>query len=86
MDRWNIVATLNYLPHDDEARIVLAKCRRYDHEGGPQADRRTWCVLADLTRHGFIDGDISTVMSPAHGDHLGGEHRDLRRYRLRLPR
>ena len=63
MDRWNIVATLNYLPHDDEVDIVLAKAPSYDTEDG----RRTisaMVALADLTRSGFIGGDISTVMSP----------------------
>jgi cobaltochelatase CobS len=63
MDRWNIVATLNYLPHDDESNIVLAKCPAYDTADG----RKTidaMVALADLTRAGFINGDISTVMSP----------------------
>src|SRR6266446_5098654 len=63
MDRWNIVATLNYLPHDAEQEIVLAKVPSYDNEEG----RRTisaMVALADLTRAGFINGDISTVMSP----------------------
>jgi cobaltochelatase CobS len=63
MDRWNIVATLNYLPHDEELKIVLAKAPDWDNEEG----RRTltaMIALADLTRSGFINGDISTVMSP----------------------
>jgi cobaltochelatase CobS len=63
MDRWNIVATLNYLPHDEEVAIVLAKAPGYDSEEG----RRTLSAmvsLADLTRSGFVAGDISTVMSP----------------------
>jgi cobaltochelatase CobS len=63
MDRWNIVATLNYLPHDDEVNIVLAKAPTYDSDEG----RKTIAAmvrLADLTRSGFINGDISTVMSP----------------------
>jgi cobaltochelatase CobS len=63
MDRWNIVATLNYLPHDDEANIVVAKCPDYDSDEG----RKTISAMvacADLTRAGFINGDISTVMSP----------------------
>ncbi len=63
MDRWNIVATLNYLPHDDEVNIVLAKAPSYDTDEG----RKTigaMVRLADLTRAGFINGDISTVMSP----------------------
>ena len=63
MDRWNIVATLNYLPHDDEVNIVLANVPEYDTEEG----RRTISLMvrvADLTRSGFMAGDISTVMSP----------------------
>jgi cobaltochelatase CobS len=63
MDRWNIVSTLNYLPHDDESNIVLAKCPQYDTpEGRKTIDAMVAC--ADLTRAGFINGDISTVMSP----------------------
>ncbi len=63
MDRWNIVAALNYLPHDDEVKIVLAKVPEYDTKerrslAGAMVD------VADLTREGFIAGDISTVMSP----------------------
>jgi cobaltochelatase CobS len=63
MDRWNIVATLNYLPHDEEANILLQKLPQYDTEQG----RHTVSAMvscADLTRNGFINGDISTVMSP----------------------
>jgi cobaltochelatase CobS len=63
MDRWNIVATLNYLPHDDETNIVIAKCPQYDTgDGRKTIDAMVAC--ADLTRAGFINGDISTVMSP----------------------
>ncbi|MBY0336570.1 MAG: cobaltochelatase subunit CobS [Acetobacteraceae bacterium] len=63
MDRWNIVCTLNYLPHAQETDIVLAKM-------GASGDARmkkqveAMVALADLTRAGFIAGDISTVMSP----------------------
>src|SRR5690349_7176170 len=63
MDRWNIVATLNYLPHDEELKIVLAKAPDWDTDEG----RRTisaMVALADLTRAGFVNGDLSTVMSP----------------------
>ena len=63
MDRWNIVATLNYLPHDDEANIVLAKVPSYDTEEGRKVVSQM-VDLADLTRTGFVAGDISTVMSP----------------------
>ncbi len=63
MDRWNIVATLNYLEHDAEVDIVLSKQPAYNSPEG--RDRISAMVaLADLTRTGFINGDISTVMSP----------------------
>ena len=63
MDRWNIVATLNYLPHDDEVNIVLAKSPTYDTTEGRERIS-AMVALADLTRSGFINGDLSTVMSP----------------------
>jgi cobaltochelatase CobS len=63
MDRWNIVTTLNYLPHDEEVEIVLAKVPSYDT---PEGRRIVSAMVnvADLTRSAFINGDISTVMSP----------------------
>ncbi|GAB4373360.1 MAG: cobaltochelatase subunit CobS [Kiloniellaceae bacterium] len=63
MDRWNIVATLNYLPHDEEVEIILAKSPDYDSAEGREKVS-AMVALADLTRSGFINGDISTVMSP----------------------
>ena len=63
MDRWNIVVTLNYLPAAVEAQIVLAKSGEYDHAGGKK-EVDAMVRVADLTRKGFINGDISTVMSP----------------------
>jgi cobaltochelatase CobS len=63
MDRWNIVVTLNYLPAAVEAQIVLAKSGEYDHEGG-RAEVERMIKVADLSRRGFVAGDISTVMSP----------------------
>jgi cobaltochelatase CobS len=63
MDRWNIVTTLNYLPHDEETRIVLAKSQGYDTKEGRDIVA-AMVALADLTRAGFMAGDISTVMSP----------------------
>ena len=64
MDRWNIVATLNYLPHVQEVAIVLAKLGIAPND--PVWKKRTDSMgaLADLTRAGFIAGDISTLMSP----------------------
>jgi len=63
MDRWNIVVTLNYLPAATEAQIVLAKSGEYDHPGGKKTVD-AMVKVAELTRQGFINGDISTVMSP----------------------
>ncbi|MDX5330448.1 MAG: cobaltochelatase subunit CobS [Caulobacteraceae bacterium] len=63
MDRWSIVTTLNYLDHDVEAQIVLSKSPNYDTPEG----KRTLAAMvrvADMTRNAFMNGDISTVMSP----------------------
>jgi cobaltochelatase CobS len=59
MDRWSVVVTLNYLPNETETNIVSAK--------SPGTDRKVianMVKVADMTRQGFIAGDISTVMSP----------------------
>lgn len=63
MDRWNIVAVLNYLEHDAEASIVLAKLPSYNDDKGRETIANMVRV-ADLSRQGFVNGDISTVMSP----------------------
>ena len=64
MDRWSIVATLNYLPHDAETNIVLAKVKGFQKtkEGRDAANKMV--RVADLTRNAFMAGDLSTVMSP----------------------
>ncbi len=59
MDRWSIVTTLNYLEHDAEVDIVASKIPDMDKETLSQMVR-----LADMTRNAFMNGDISTVMSP----------------------
>ena len=63
MDRWNIVSTLNYLPFDKELEIVLAKNKLLNNKDGKEL-LSNMIKVADLTRKGFINGDISTVMSP----------------------
>ncbi|NNC36004.1 MAG: cobaltochelatase subunit CobS [Acidimicrobiales bacterium] len=63
MDRWSIVTTLNYLDHDEEAAIVLAKSPTYDSAEGKDMLAKMVRV-ADMTRNAFMAGDISTVMSP----------------------
>ena len=63
MDRWNIVTTLNYLESDAEEAIVLSKLSAYDTAEG-KVDVHNMVELANMTRLGFMAGDISTVMSP----------------------
>ncbi len=63
MDRWSIVTTLNYLPHDREVEIVLAKAPKYRTTEGRDTVAKMVRV-ADLTRSAFVNGDLSTVMSP----------------------
>ncbi len=73
MDRWNIVVTLNYLPAETEARIVLAKSGEYDDPKGKS-------LVENMVKVAELDGD-----EPAHGDQLGTEYDDLQGCRLRLP-
>ena len=84
MDRWNIVATLNYLPHDAEVEIVLAKAPHYDNEEGRRTvQRHGGARRADplrLHQRRHLDRDVA-----AHGHHLGRERAHLQRRRLRLP-
>ncbi len=64
MDRWNIVTTLNYLPQDAETDIVLARVPELQARDDGEALARSMVALADLTRKGFISGELSVVMSP----------------------
>ena len=63
IDRWNIVATLNHLPRDEEVAIVQAKVATL---AGAlhQALVQRMVAVAELTRRGFEAGDLSTLMSP----------------------
>jgi cobaltochelatase CobS len=63
MDRWSIVVTLNYLPHDKEVDIVLAKAKHFQNTAGKDIVGKMVRV-ADMTRNAFMTGEISTVMSP----------------------
>jgi cobaltochelatase CobS len=64
MDRWSIVTTLNYLPHDKEVDIVLAKSPHYKKVKEGRDIVNKMVRVADLTRSAFMAGDLSTVMSP----------------------
>ena len=63
MDRWSLVATLNYLSVEVESAIVLAKSPSYNSEEGKRVIKQM-VTVADLTRTAFMNGDLSTVMSP----------------------
>ncbi|MEC9382420.1 MAG: cobaltochelatase subunit CobS [Pseudomonadota bacterium] len=63
MDRWSIVSALNYLPHEEELTIVSAKAKSFNNKNGKEIISKMIRV-ADLTRNSFVNGDISTVMSP----------------------
>jgi cobaltochelatase CobS len=63
IDRWNIVAALNYLSASDEAEIVLARVPSMSTDKGKTLIK-SMVALADLTRKGFAAGDLSTLMSP----------------------
>ena len=64
MDRWSIVTTLNYLPHDKEVDIVLSKAKHYQDSSEGRDVVNKMVRVADLTRNAFVNGDLSTVMSP----------------------
>jgi len=64
MDRWSIVATLNYLTHDSEVEIVLAKVPSYVQTEEKKKQIAAMVRVADMTRNAFVNGDLSTVMSP----------------------
>lgn len=63
IDRWNIVAALNYLPRDEEIAIVQARVPQFANDAG-RAMIDAMVAVADLTRKGFRVGDLSTLMSP----------------------
>ena len=63
MDRWSLITTLNYLPHDNEVDIIVAKVKSFNTKEGQDTISKMVRV-ADMTRASFVNGDISTVMSP----------------------
>ena len=63
LDRWEIVSSLNYLKEDKEIEIILAKNKSLNNTDGKEKVSNM-VKVASLTRRGFVEGDISTVMSP----------------------
>ncbi|MEO1039809.1 MAG: cobaltochelatase subunit CobS [Pseudomonadota bacterium] len=64
MDRWSIVSTLNYLPTETENEIVAAKLGEQASSDAARKQIEDMVKVADLTREAFVNGDLSTVMSP----------------------
>ena len=64
MDRWNIVTALNYLEHEQEVEIVYGKAKSWQQDDNGRRIISSMVSVADLTRKGFVNGDISVVMSP----------------------
>ena len=63
MDRWSIVSTLNYLSSDAEEKIIISKVPNFNTKDKREIIK-SMVLIAELTRNGFISGDLSTVMSP----------------------
>ncbi len=63
MDRWNIVTILNYLSNEEEENIIISKIKKLNNKNGKEIIK-SMVSTADLSRTGFMNGDISTVMSP----------------------
>ena len=63
MDRWNIVTILNYLNNNEEEQIIISKMKKLNNKNGKDIIK-SMVATADLSRSGFMNGDISTVMSP----------------------
>ncbi|MBD1142064.1 cobaltochelatase subunit CobS [Pelagibacterales bacterium SAG-MED32] len=63
MDRWNIVTTLNYLNFEQEKQIMLSKVPSFNTQE-KQEIIELMIKVADLSRKGLSNGDVSTVMSP----------------------
>ena len=63
MDRWQIVSCLNYLSVELETKVVLSKVPELNNKKGTEVVKNM-IELANLTREGFKNGDISNLMSP----------------------
>ena len=63
MDRWHILSSLNYLDENQELKVVLSKVNEFDSNKNKEI-LKNMIKLANLTRSGFENGDISILMSP----------------------
>ena len=60
LDRWDILTSLNYLPLDEEVKIIASRVPEFENV----KLLNSMVTLAQLTRNGFAVGDLSTLMSP----------------------
>ena len=63
MDRWHILSSLNYLDENQELKVVLSKVNEFNSNKNKEI-LKNMIKLANLTRNGFENGDISILMSP----------------------
>ena len=63
MDRWHILSTLNYLDPKQEFKVVLSKVKDFK-SAKDKSLLQDMIKLANLTRTGFANGDVSILMSP----------------------
>ena len=85
MDRWSIVATLNYLPHDDEVGIVLSKAKALREDGGQEEACQQHGAGRGSDAPGVHQRRSLDRDEPAYRPDVGRERRDLRQYRFRVP-
>ena len=63
MDRWHILSTLNYLDPKQEFKVVSSKVKDFK-SAKDKSLLQDMIKLANLTRTGFANGDVSILMSP----------------------
>ena len=63
MDRWHILSSLNYLDPKQEYKVVISQIGNFKTSKNEEI-LKNMIKLANLTRTGFGNGDISILMSP----------------------
>ena len=63
IDRWNIVTVLNYLSPENELKVVLGKLDELKEKKYIEKIK-LMIALAGLVRKGFVQGDLTSVLSP----------------------
>jgi len=86
MDRWSIVTTLNYLPHEQRSRTSCSpRPKHYRTDQGPRHRKQDGGGSPTSRANAFMNGDISTVMRPRRTVITWAENADIfKDHRLRL--